>query len=907
MTLNVLLSLIIDSKITGSGKIGNGRILVKLLQAIADNKGNERTHERNLLACFNDDVNKQDSYHKIDKKIGRFLPQGRYYPYEKLSFTEFEKCIGNPEKTAVYLRKMQSVCDEIIDRERLDSLVYTLLQIIRQDSNISRILYGSEFIPKHKLFGSYANPKRICVEALLLGLLYHVHKNPAESEKTELFEATARRTFRAVRFDDENSLNFELPIGLIENICDGTKHQKSDDIKYAPELRHENGTIAAIPDQGNVFLYGTSGAGKSTLLRNYIRNENTVNFYFSLHQFRRESHEKIRSGNCWILLNILLKYQYQYEYQTYETCAVCEGEDGILRQLAIIDRELKADPDNLRPKYVLLLDGMNEMKYELYETFLGELMWIVSEWKNVRIIISGRIIPQYDLFANFKCVELCGIQDAELIAAVSGIESEYDAANDEALMEILKIPTFLEIYLESHKSGNKLNKCGEVIDSYIMNWKDNAQDGGTIKFVVQFVLPLVCKLTNGGTFERSYLLDAVDTAIELYIDDEQVYQNMIASRKINKESLLKIRKTDDFINLIINNISFVEEVYSKPHELRLTHEYYADYFAAKHVLNAIEVVRTGRKRLYKDDVEDYMEKYEISRLWFDNLLVGYPHGCNAYKLLGEICGDYKNIACEDFEYRSTILDYFLDLVRGLNISGVMENMIKTMNISRNKVICGVDFSQLTAPLLMPTYAQFSLNGKYACDFTETTINKIPLFHFENNYSYAVSGDLMLILFNYYGNVALWNIKENRIIKTYNIFEDITHMEVFLCIEISPDGKYADALSYYEMLRFEVDTGKPLKSFWYDEKEFKAVRDRYRSKKDSIKDLDNDFLTEIISHLNIFKDCDFSGATFLDKYEKEMLNKTGAICDFTEDKFLEGWGKENVASWIEISEMLGSFS
>ena len=106
MTLNVLLSLIIDAKIKGSGKIGNGRLLVKLLQVIADNKGEERTHERNLIACFNDDVNKTDSYSKINKLIDRFLLDGGFYPYEKLSFTGLEKCMGNAEKTAVYLRKM---------------------------------------------------------------------------------------------------------------------------------------------------------------------------------------------------------------------------------------------------------------------------------------------------------------------------------------------------------------------------------------------------------------------------------------------------------------------------------------------------------------------------------------------------------------------------------------------------------------------------------------------------------------------------------------------------------------------------------------------------------------------------------------------------------------------------------
>lgn len=36
LAFNVLLSLIIDSKIQGKGKVGNGRLLVEFLQTFAD-------------------------------------------------------------------------------------------------------------------------------------------------------------------------------------------------------------------------------------------------------------------------------------------------------------------------------------------------------------------------------------------------------------------------------------------------------------------------------------------------------------------------------------------------------------------------------------------------------------------------------------------------------------------------------------------------------------------------------------------------------------------------------------------------------------------------------------------------------------------------------------------------------
>lgn len=80
-----------------------------------------------------------------------------------------------------------------------------------------------------------------------------------------------------------------------------------------------------------------------------------------------------------------------------------------------------------------------------------------------------------------------------------------------------------------------------------------------------------------------------------------------------------------------------------------------------------------------------------------------------------------------------------------------------------------------------------------------------------------------------------------------------------------------------------------------------MKKRYRDKEDSIEKLDSDFLTEVVSQLNIFKGCDFSEAIFLDKYEKEMLSKMGAICDFTEDKFIEKDRKKNIDEWVEIHE------
>lgn len=66
---------------------------------------------------------------------------------------------------------------------------------------------------------------------------------------------------------------------------------------------------------------------------------------------------------------------------------------------------LKITPINISTKYTLLLDGINELPSESQEQLVDELEYIVSEWKNVRIIITGRTVPRYDVFVNWRFAE----------------------------------------------------------------------------------------------------------------------------------------------------------------------------------------------------------------------------------------------------------------------------------------------------------------------------------------------------------------------------------------------------------------------------------------------------------------------------------------------------------------------
>ena len=177
LTLNCLFSLIIQAKITSKNRIGNGKILIRLLSVIADCPETDITKERAIMQLFTDELNKAAAYKKIDRLTIDFISTGNRFPADKITLKEFENKIGMDRKPdwkqyRSYLAEMNSFCEEVLEQEKIPFLVSTLLELLKNDKSINYIFYGNEFILKDRLFGTVSHPKKICAEALLLGILY---------------------------------------------------------------------------------------------------------------------------------------------------------------------------------------------------------------------------------------------------------------------------------------------------------------------------------------------------------------------------------------------------------------------------------------------------------------------------------------------------------------------------------------------------------------------------------------------------------------------------------------------------------------------------------------------------------------------------------------------------------------
>ena len=876
LTLNVLLSLLIQAKRTGKGKIGNGRMLIMLLQVIADSVHPELSVERNMLQIFSDEPVKSRAYQKIDKQLVKFIPSGKPYPFEQIRLSKFEQTIGNVQRYSSYLLKMQQCCEELLDPEKTESLIYTILEILRADAAFSDILYGAQYIPKEMLFGTPAHPKKICPAALLLGLLYQAHQNPYICECTvTLMKAPYLLQFHLVNpsssYRDRTEtltalLDPDAPVSLELSICKTAAKMKisADSTEIYPlDLCEQNGNKADIPERGHIFLYGQGGSGKTTFLY-HLKIKNT-GFMLPLFQYKTSviaSYQPNISNR--ILLHILLKYHYQYCCRTYEACAAAEGADTVLRQLHALDNLLSIQPVNGLPNYTLMLDGINEVQPDERSALFDEIERICREWHNVRLIVSGRSIPPAPLFQRFHPIEVCGITDDALNALVPV---------DTAYRNLLKTPLFLHIY----KSANQdipLNRA-DLTEHYVNRLIDSIHDKTvlpTLRFLVLYVLPFAANhmaQRQRMFVERADLADAIDRATNIFVNDERIYQNALYPQQITKKSLHFGSDKDGLIDWIVSQISLLQIDSADTKILYFSHQYFRDFFAAKYILNLLNALHIGYANA-PEQLADLFRQYGLGHLW-------YPEEMrDIYRLIGELAGDDCNLADDDFVYQETILDTALHWSRQFDTFRATENIIRTMAAVRNNVICGVNFSGTTLPLYLPCNLKFSRNGADACDFIGAHVNLIGLID-GNICCMAKSPDGTKILLALEDQYALLLDAESKsILHEYDFSDDNSPWSEFDTEVFSQDSQTCALVLNGNNILIDVQTGniirndKPLSDYGIT-----LPDDISYTEKQPVKTLGKAFLSQLYRNLPHFRGCDFTDAVFLMEDTKAFLQDFGA--------------------------------
>ena len=813
LTLNILISLIVQAKITGKGKLGNGRIFIRLLSVIVDCNRQNISKERDMLALFNSHADKQTAYQQINRFLFDFIWTGGGFPVEKITMQIFENKLNLHGKTdwkayRSYLAEMGEFCEQVLDKEKIPAFMNTLLMLMKQDDNIQAIFYGGQFISKNSLSGTAEHPKKVCLEALLLGLLYQTLKKfaPGDAERTQLFDSE-KLSFQIIQLGTKENpvfwgdceelkkiLNPKIQISVKENL---EIHQEAEKgfcyplrilcRKKERLFQPQNGFYPSLFDyqeKNHIFLHASGGAGKSFLL------QHQDGLYLSLAHYREEIRQEIHPEiSCYILVQILLKYHYHYAYQTYDLCAACEEPQTLLRQFAELLNLFRKLPENQIPEYTLLLDGINEMSPGLQDVFAEELEYICNEWHNTRILLSGRIIPHQDIFAIFEKIEITGIPEHfrnELL-------SEWpEVLRSQKLLDILKTPLFMKYFLETRGTHDELNTRGEILDAYFTN--EIKKYKKPLQFAVKYAVPILAhSLWMNLSINRSAISDAVKQAFLIYVEDEHIYQNFTASDHFRKEILLNSRDVVDFAELLIEKTGIFKVVDNK---LQFSHWYIYEYFAAKYILNAIHTAESGC-------TQDIFEKL-LNSIWhsFDD---------NIYLFIGEICGDYRNIPDKNgiLDYHRTELDTLLDMARTFHINSMLNEVVHVMALARNRLICNVDFSGLFLSGLPIHGLKFSDDGNYPSDFHGCRVLFLPDVE-SRIFCAAYSSDgRQLLLGMDDSHVILWDVRAGRVLKDYPLHAYLKYPECLDKIEFLNHDAQFIVLTRFTRFLIETKTGKIL--------------------------------------------------------------------------------------------------
>ena len=890
LTLNTLISLIVRAKITGKGKTGNGRIFIRLLSVIADCQNPDMSKERNMLAIFSNHVNKQTAYQKINRFLFDFLPMGKGFLSKKITMQMFETKVNLHGKTQWkayrgYLADMGDFCEQILEKEKISAFVNTLLELLKQEHDIKTIFYGGQFIPKEQLQGTPEQPKKICTEALLLGILYQTLKNfsPADAREIQLLDSESS-CFQIIQLGTKENpvfwgdceelkklLNPEMYISVKEHLKSYPLSEET--CCYPLEIHCQEKEILLYPENGvyppllayqekkNILVYASGGFGKSFLLRHQ------TGLFLSLGRYREEIRKEINPEvSSWILIQILLKYHYHYAYQTYELCTACQEEKTLLREIAELLALFRNLPENQIPEYTLLLDGMNEMTPELQDSFAEELETICHQWQNVRIIITSRNLPEYEVFQEFEKLEITGIPEH----IRDSLLSDYpETMRNEKLLKILKAPLFMKYFLQNQGTHDALNTRGEILDAYFTNEIKKYEK--PFQFVIKYAVPFLAHAVLPLDFKRSDISDAIEQAFRIYLHDEHIYQNFIAPDKFRKHVLLKAKDVTDFAELLIEKTGILTVI---DNTLQFSHQYIYAYFAARYILNAVHAAESNR-------TQETFEKLGLETI--RQKLSDEP-----YLLLGDICGDYHNIPDETgfFEYHRTELDTLLDMAREFHADIITVNVMRTMSFSRNRLICSADFSDLMVPMFLSGNLKFSDNGNYPCNFRRCRIYYLPKPE-SDIFCAAFSSDGKKVLLGMEdSHVILFDIRAGRVLHDYPLHSYLKYPECFQNIAfLNHDTQFTVATENTRFL-IETATGTVLE---YRPEKNALTRRAFARSPDNLHFLVGDSICSVTGErkkiqfkerYNHFQNCDFRNAVYLFNPEKnrKILHQSDAVTE-----------------------------
>ena len=313
---------------------------------------------------------------------------------------------------------------------------------------------------------------------------------------------------------------------------DKRAHSKGIDLPIHVRIgdsKDESSLKDALADlQGNYYLIGEGGIGKTTAL-----------FRIMEQHYKEGSYDPDDEIPLFVTLNhaphVFERWYYGSEgmkssFIRMEIGRQLLGCDELAdvpdEMVKCITGECKSSPDNGKPKYLLLLDGLNEVSTDeitdhsgrlvngrpltdnVRQLIIGEIQYLLSDCPNVRIMLTSRTDEINVSFTRyrFEKLYLTGLKEdniREYLANKKFTPEAIDAAiANERLLECLVIPLFLTMYADL-RDVSGISSRGEILSKFFHERGNNIAytqqeaieklkfNASQLRFILDFLLPAI--------------------------------------------------------------------------------------------------------------------------------------------------------------------------------------------------------------------------------------------------------------------------------------------------------------------------------------------------------------------------------------------------------------------------------
>lgn len=421
----------------------------------------------------------------------------------------------------------------------------------------------------------------------------------------------------------------------------------------------------------------------------------------------------------------------------------------------------------------LLVDGYNEVTGDLSYKLQNDIRKL-SMCSNVKMIVSSRTDENSASFTDFKKVILDSLSDNQIAEYLKNNFNREDIEPNRInpnLIEILRVPMFLETFVKTYKDNldyphlfdTSIIRKADILDRYtekiLEDLKEQELSTEIIKkeFAIKYYLPALAfyfiqketlSISDAEYLKLSFEDGSKwDTYFKLYLNSSERagYKYAFVDGK------------DEWISIFKNQFALMEKS-EDTHTFK--HHIWRDFFAAKHIVNAIN-------RGVLTDLEISID--ENVRHFVGELL----------KKDGKCECDYESKI--DLNSDSSPLEDFMQKYSQELSPLAVSNCVEIMKTSRNNKITA-DYSNLDLTQSFfwncdfPNSIFYNSNIKESCFIPNGHTGAIQSVAFSSNGKWLLS-------YGYDEFIRVWNAKTGAP-KNAFLLEDVTS------VGFSKDGKWA---------------------------------------------------------------------------------------------------------------------